>query len=292
MGKKEITKTIPIYVVSGGKGLAGHTVVHSLIIQYPDNKIPVKIIPNVQSEQRIIEVVQKVKSAGGLLTHTMVNADLRNILKRECKRYKVKQIDLMGGLADFLENKLGLQSVSVPGLYRRINSQYFERVDAIEYTLNHDDGLNAQRLREAEIILTGVSRCGKTPLSVYMSMFGWRVANVPIVKGIQPPKELFEVDPRRVFGLSIGLSALLSQRHKRLEQMRNQANPNYIDNIHVREELRYANFIFDKGGFTKINVTQKPVETTANEIFGLISDRFGPVDRKVKSGGEQEFNPE
>jgi regulator of PEP synthase PpsR (kinase-PPPase family) len=125
-----------------------------------------------------------------------------------------------------------------------------------------------------------------------MSMFGWKVANVPIVKGIQPPKELFEVDPRRVFGLSISISALLSQRHKRLEQMRNQSNPNYIDNLHVREELRYANFIFDKGGFTKINVTQKPVETTANEIIGMISDRFGHVERKIKSGGSQEFKQE
>jgi [pyruvate, water dikinase]-phosphate phosphotransferase / [pyruvate, water dikinase] kinase len=287
MGTKANKKTIPIYVISGGKGLAGHTLVHSLIIQYPDNKLPVKIIPNVQSEKRIIEVVQKVKKEGGLLTHTMVNTNLRNKLKKECKKQNVREIDFMGELAEFLENELGLQSVNVPGLYRRINSQYFERVDAIEYTLNHDDGLNTHRLHEAEIILTGVSRCGKTPLSVYMSMFGWKVANVPVVKDIQPPKELFEVDPRRVFGLSINISNLLSQRHKRLEQMRNQSNPNYIDNIHVREELRYANFIFDKGGFTKINVTQKPVETTANEIIGMISDRFGHVDRKIKPKGNQ-----
>jgi len=246
----------------------------------------------VQSEKRIIEVVEKVKNAGGLLTHTMVNTPLRNILIRECRKQKVKEIDFMGPLAEFLENDLGLQSVNVPGLYRRINSQYFERVDAIEYTLSHDDGLNTHRLREAEIILTGVSRSGKTPLSVYMSMFGWKVANVPLVKGIPPPKELFEVDPRRVFGLSISITNLLSQRHKRLEQMRDQGNPNYIDNIHVREELRYANFIFDKGGFTKINVTQKPVETTANEIIGMISDRFGHVERKIKSSGSQEFKEE
>lgn len=289
MGKKTGNKTIPIYVISGGKGLAGHTMVHSLIIQYPDNKLPVKIIPNVQSKTRIIEVVQRVKKAGGLLTHTMVNTDLRDILIKECKKQGVREIDFMGELAEFLENDLGLQSVNVPGLYRRINSQYFERVDAIEYTLSHDDGLDPQRLYEAEIILTGVSRSGKTPLSVYMSMFGWKVANVPIIKGIQPPKELFEVDPKRVFGLSISLSNLMSQRHKRLEQMRNQSNPKYIDNIHVREEIRYANFVFDKGGFTKINVTQKPVETTANEIIGMISDRFGHVERKIKSKGNQEF---
>ncbi len=278
----EINGKTPIYVVSGGKGIAGHTMVHSLIIQYPDNKLPIKVIPNVQSEEKIIEVVLKVKRAGGILTHTMVNSQLRRILKRTCEEYGVRHIDFMGELADFLENEMGMCSVNVPGLYRRINSQYYERVAAIEYTLNHDDGINPHRLHQAEIILTGVSRSGKTPLSVYMSMFGWKVANVPIVLNAEPPKELFEVDPRRVFGLSIGLHHLISQRQKRLTQMQNLTNGNYIDNQYVRNELRYANFIFDKGKFTKINVNNKPIETSANEIIGLVSDRYGHEERKRK----------
>lgn len=273
-------KTPPVFVISGGKGLAGHTMVHSLIIQYPENKIPVKIIPNVQSEEKIIEVVQKVKKAGGLLTHTMVNSDLRRILLRECDAQNVRNIDFMGPLADYFEQELGLHSASIPGLYRRINAQYFDRVEAIDYTLNQDDGINPEKLLNAEIILTGVSRSGKTPLSIYMSMFGWKVANVPLVKGIEPPKELFEVDPRRVFGLRIGISHLISIRHKRLNQMGDFANATYIDQLHVREELRYANFIFDKGGFTKINVTNKPIETSANEIIGIVSDRFRHNERK------------
>lgn len=279
----ESKKSIPIYVVSGGKGLAGHTMVHSLIIQYPDNRIPVHVIPNVQSETRIKEVVKKVKNAGGVIAHTMVNNDLRKILVAECEKLDLHHIDFMGPLAKFLEEELGLQSVNVPGLYRRINSQYFDRIEAIEYTLNHDDGLNPKRLNQAEIVLTGVSRSGKTPLSVYMSMFGWKVANVPLIKGIEPPVELFQIDPQRVFGLSISLSHLISQRHKRLVQMGHSTNANYIDTVSVREELRFANFIFEKGGFTKINVTNKPVETTANEIIGLISDRFGHQDRKFKN---------
>lgn len=285
MGNKEFDKSkSPIFVVSGGKGLAGHTMVHSLIIQYPENKIPVNIIPNIQTEQKIIEVVRKVKNAGGLLTHTMVNSDLRKRLIKECEEQQVKHLDFMGPLADYIENNLGLESVNVPGLYRRINSIYYDRIEAMEYTLNHDDGMNPKRLHEAEIILTGVSRSGKTPLSVYMSMFGWKVANVPLVKGIEPPKELFEVDSQRVFGLSIGLSHLIAQRHKRLSQMGNIGNATYIEQIPVREELRFANFIFEKGGFTKINVTNKPVETSANEIIGHVSDRFGHADRKFKSG--------
>lgn len=278
----------PIYVASGGKGIAGHAMVHSLIIQYPDNKIPVKVIPNVQSEEKIIDLVQQVKNEGGLLTHTMVNTTLRRMLIDECEKQGVRQIDFMGPLANYLEEEHGLQSISVPGLYRRINYQYFDRVDAIDFTLTQDDGLNPQRLKQAEIILTGVSRCGKTPLSVYMSMFGWKVANVPIVNGIKPPDELFEVDPRRVFGLRIGLSHLISIRHKRLLQMGDIRNANYIDQNNVREELRYAGLIFEKGGFTTINVTNKPIESTANEIIGMISDRFGYADRKQKTQEEDE----
>lgn len=272
--------TIPIFVVSGGKGVAGNTMVHSLIIQYPDNKIPVKIIPNVQTVKRIKEVVQKVKNSCGLLVHTMVKTELRKELLRECDIQGVKNIDFMGPLADYLEQDLGLKSVSIPGLYRRINHQYFDRMEAIDYTLNHDDGLNPQRLHKAEIILTGVSRSGKTPLSVYMSMFGWKVANVPLIHGIKPPKELFEVDPRRVFGLTISLSHLISVRNKRLSQMGDDRNANYVDQQKVREELRNANFVFEKGGFTQINVTNKPIESTANEIIGMVSDRFGYEDRK------------
>lgn len=273
----------PIFVISGGKGIAGHQMVHSLIIQYPEYKLPVHIIPEVQSEKKILEVVKKVKSAGGLLTHTMVNSELRRILKRVCKEQEVKEIDFMGGLADYLEEELGMQSVNVPGLYRRINAQYFDRIEAIEYTLNHDDGINAQRLKEAEIVLTGVSRSGKTPLSVYMSMFGWKVANVPLIKGIDPPKELFQVDSRRVFGLSISPGNLISQRLKRLKQMGNLSNKNYIETREVNEELRNANFIFQKGRFTIINVNNKPIETTANEIIGFIYDRLGHEDKKIKS---------
>lgn len=276
----------PIFAVSGGKGVAGHTIIQSLLIQYPNNKIPVKIIPNVQSKEAIEDVVKKVKKANGVLTHTMVNSNLRKTLIETCKKEGVKEIDFMGALANYIEQDLGLESVNVPGLYRRINSQYFDRVEAIEYTLNHDDGVNPDRLNKAEIILTGVSRSGKTPLSVYMSMFGWKVANVPLVKGIKPPEELFKIDPDRVFGLYINPSHLISQRQKRLRQINNLNNTTYTDLNEVREELKYANLIFEKGGFTKINVTNKPIETSANEIIGHVSDRFGHGTRKIKSAGE------
>ena len=272
--KKPDNESVSIFVVSGGKGVTGHIIVQTLIIQYPENSLNVKLIPDVRTEKKIIEVITKVKKANGILAHTMVNYDLRIFLIEQCNKQQVKQADLMGGLASIIENDFGLQSVNTPGLYHKINAQYYTRIEAIEYTLNHDDGLNAQNLQEADIVVTGVSRCGKTPLSVYMAMSGWKVANVPLIQGIDPPKELFEIDKNRVFGLDINLNNLVIQRQKRWKSFGNLPNTNYVDSKLVGRELQYAKFLFKRGGFTKINISNKAIESTANEIIGFLFDRF------------------
>ena len=272
--KKPDNESVSIFVVSGGKGVTGHIIVQTLIIQYPENSLNVKLIPDVRTEKKIIEVITKVKKANGILAHTMVNYDLRIFLIEQCNKQQVKQADLMGGLAGIIENDFGLQSVNTPGLYHKINAQYYTRIEAIEYTLNHDDGLNAQNLQEADIVVTGVSRCGKTPLSVYMAMSGWKVANVPLIQGIDPPKELFEIDKNRVFGLDINLNNLVIQRQKRWKSFGNLPNTNYVDSKLVGRELQYAKFLFKRGGFTKINISNKAIESTANEIIGFLFDRF------------------
>ncbi|MEL4456430.1 pyruvate, water dikinase regulatory protein [Lutimonas vermicola] len=279
MMKKPDNDSIAIYVVSGGKGVTGHTIVQTLIIQYPENALKVELIPDVRTEEKVIDVVKKVKDVNGILTHTMVNSDLRTFLIDQCEKQQVKQADLMGSLADIIENDFGLQSVNTPGLYHKINAQYYRRIEAMEYTLNHDDGLNAQNLGEADIVVTGVSRCGKTPLSVYMSMFGWKVANVPLITGIDPPKELFEIDKNRVFGLNINLNHLVIQRQKRWKNFGNLPKMNYVDSKSVGKELQYANLIFRRGGFTKINISNKAIESTSNEILGMLFERFDKENR-------------
>ena len=139
-------KTAPIYVVSGGKGLAGNNMVHSLLIQYPNNNVPVIIIPDQHEEQQLIELVARAKQEDALVTHTMVNRRLRNFLRKECEEKGVRHIDFMGELADYLDEKLDIPSLQSPGLYREINQQYFDRIEAIEFTLRHDDGIHHRRL--------------------------------------------------------------------------------------------------------------------------------------------------
>lgn len=280
---KKNQKVSPIYVVSGGKGLAGNNMVQSLLVQYPNNNVPVIIVPNMTEEHQLITLVKKVKDENGLITHTMVNRHLRYFLNDLCREKGVRCIDYMGELADYLDETLNIPSLQYPGLYRETNQEYFDRIEAIEFTLNHDDGLNPIKLHKAEIILTGVSRSGKTPLSVYLAMYGWKVANIPLVHGIDPPKELFEVDPKRVFGLTISPGQLISHRMKRLMSINDTKNTSYVDERLVMQEIRNANFIFEKGGFTVLNVSNKPVETTANEILTLMSNRFEYRKRRLES---------
>jgi regulator of PEP synthase PpsR (kinase-PPPase family) len=273
----------PIYIVSGGRGIAGNNVVQSLLIQYPENDIPVIIVPHIDDEDKVFDTIMKAKTDGGLIVHTMVNPDLRKKINEISLEFGVRVVDLMGNLADYLDEHLDVEPLKHPGLYRELNHQYFDRIDSIEFTLSHDDGMSPQRLQNAEIILTGVSRAGKTPLSVYLAMYGWKVANVPLVNGIQPPKELFEVDAQRVFGLHIGASQLIAHRKKRLLSWNNNDNKSYVDEREVREEIRMAMFTFDKGGFTVLNVSNKPIESTANEILNIMSKRFSYRGRKLES---------
>jgi regulator of PEP synthase PpsR (kinase-PPPase family) len=210
----------------------------------------------------------------------MVNKRLRIILTAYCKEFNVTFFDLMGPLSDWLTNALGAEPIQVPGLFRKINQDYFDRVAAIEYSLSTDDGMNSKKILNADIILTGISRTGKTPLSIYLAMFGWKVANVPIVKDIPPPDELFLVDEKRVFGLTIDSSSLLAQRKRRVAQMGNFDSVSYLDIRTINEELINADNIFRRGRFTVIDVTNKPVESSANEIVHLLQERFEIDERK------------
>ena len=281
MTKKK--KNAPIYVISGGRGIAGNNLVQSILIQYPNNRIPVEIFSGVDSEDMVFDIVMRAKNEEALITHTMVDPGLRHKVNGIANEFKVEVIDLMGELADYLDRTLDVEPLQHPGLYRELNHQYFDRIESIEFTLSHDDGMSPQRLQEAEIVLTGVSRAGKTPLSVYLAMYGWKVANVPLVPGVQPPEELFKIDPNRVFGLHIGASQLIAHRIKRIQGWNNHRSESYIDQRSVRDEIRHAMFVFDRGGFTIINVSNKPIESTANEILKYMSSRFMYRGRKLES---------
>jgi regulator of PEP synthase PpsR (kinase-PPPase family) len=270
-----------IYVVSGGKGLAGDAVVKSLLVQFPNHRIPVTIVPDIQTEAEANKTISEAKLNNGVLVHTMVDKKMRLAINRLCKEMAVPSFDLMGDLSDFLCDQLQTEPINQPGLFRKLHQEYFDRIKAIEFTLHTDDGMNPDRLYHSDIILTGISRSGKTPLSVYLAMFGWKVANIPLVNHIPPPDELFKVDPKRVFGLSISMNTLIEQRRRRVAQMGAFDHRSYLDPSEIINELDNATKIFRKGGFTIVDVTNKPIESSANEIVKYINERFDIMGRKI-----------
>lgn len=265
----------PIYIVSGGKGVAGHTIVETMLIQYPDNKIPLIMEPEIRTNEMVEEIVNKAVETNGAVVHTMVDHHMRKILTDACNDKNIPHFDLVGGLFDYLDKTLDIRPIDQPGLFRLRNIEYFRRVRAIEFTMAHDDGQNYDKIENADIILAGVSRTGKTPLSIYLAMFGWKVANVPLIHGIEPPESLFNVDPKRVFGLNISTIYLVAQRKSRVTRINMPEDTDYTNRRQVRAELDYAMSIFNKGEFSVLNVSNKPIEHSANTIITMITERFG-----------------
>src|SRR3990172_3333080 len=198
----------PIFIVSGGMGASGEQVVNTVLAQFPDITVPVIPVRNVRNREQLENVIAQTKEQGGTIVHTMVDSHLRQRLTDLAQEHGVTAIDLMGGLLERLTAVLGQAPAEKPGLYRQHHRPYFERIEAIEYALKHDDGQNREGWHAADVLLVGVSRTGKTPLSVYLSVLGWKVANLPVVLEIPAPPELYQLDPARVIGLNIDLDRL------------------------------------------------------------------------------------
>ena len=168
----------PIYVVSGGVGASGEQLVHTVLAQFPEHRVPVIVVPHVHQLAQVEDVVAQASTTGGTIVHTLVDAGLRGALARLAQRHGVFALDLMGDLLSRLADVLGQEPAEQPGLYRQLNLAYFERVAAIEFAMSHDDGRRPEDWPKAEIVLIGVSRVGKTPLSMYLSVLqGFLIKN-------------------------------------------------------------------------------------------------------------------
>jgi hypothetical protein len=176
----------------------------------------------------------------------------------------------MGPLLARLSELLAAQPRSEPGLFQPFDTAYLERIEAINFTVRHDDGRSVHDLDQAEIVLAGVSRTSKTPLSIYLAYRGWKVANVPLVLGIEPPKELFDLPKRRVVGLVVKPERLAELRQTRVERMGTRAL-GYADMDYIRKELAFAYNIFERRrDWPLVDVSAKPIEEAATEVVTLV----------------------
>ncbi len=264
----------PIYVVSGGSGASGEQLVQTALAQFADVGAAVTVMAHVSSHEQIEEVIAQAAAAEGIIVHTLVDPNLRDQLFDLAREHSISTIDLMGPLLQQLTQLFDQEPLGQPGLYRKLRGDYFKRIDSIEFTVDHDDGRKPHELHLADIILTGVSRVGKTPLSIYLAMQGWKVANVPLVKAIGPPKELLELTPHRVIGLTIEPGKLIAYRRHRQKRYGGSRlvarRSDYGNAREIVDEVQYALELFHRHRFTVIDITDKPIEETAREIISII----------------------
>ena len=264
----------PIFIISGGAGALGKHVARIALSQFTGLNPQIIVIPQICSCDQLTEAIAQVLDRRGIIIHTMVDPKMRQALIQLAQEYQLTAIDTIGAPLAELARVLGQTPLGQPGLYHGENESYLERIKAIEYTVDHDDGRSPNELAQADVVLTGISRVGKTPLSVYLSVLGWRVANVPLVLDIQPPKELFAIDRRRVIGLTIDAEVLMQHRRWRQEAFGWNAGRAYSNTETLYSEVEYGQRIFRKGGFSVVNVTNKPIEETADQVIAMISRYF------------------
>jgi [pyruvate, water dikinase]-phosphate phosphotransferase / [pyruvate, water dikinase] kinase len=279
MGERKHTATsprpAPLYIVSGGTGASALQLVNTVLAQFPGFDVKVVTKAHVHTVKELQETFNQADQTGGIIIHTLVDTKLRNTLNALGKNQKVRVIDLMGGLMEHLSKMLKSKPVGQPGLYRNLNKQYFDRMEAIEFSIDHDDGLRPQDLANADIILIGVSRVGKTPLAMYLAMQGFKTANVPFIPGRPPIPELGLVESGRIIGLIIDEGHLASHRKNRKEKLKLKGQNDYTDPRLIFDEMEQARQLFRKKGYTMIDTTDKPLETSADEIVKIITRRFG-----------------
>ena len=268
----------PVYVVSGGVGASGELLLKTALAQFQENKVPVIIVGNVLYMEQVRHVVARARKTGGMIVHTLVNAELGHLLNVLALQQGVRCLDLMGPLLMQLSEMLGRKPAGEPGLYRRGQRAYFERVAAIEFALAHDDGQQAQDWAMADLVLVGVSRTGKTPLSIYLSVQGWKVANYPIVPDMPQPPELFQLRPGRVIALTIAPDQLLVLRQRRLSRIGSVGPLTYVDADTINAELQSSLRLYRQSGFPVVDVTDKAIESTADEIMRMVT-RLGRPER-------------
>ncbi|MGE4342736.1 MAG: pyruvate, water dikinase regulatory protein [Geoalkalibacter sp.] len=256
-----------IFLLSDATGETAEKTVAAALTQFRGKDARVRRISNVRTKHQVYEALDEALKNQALVVYTIVNRELAQIVHDECDSLGLPGIDLITPLLMRLSEFFGVSPKEMPGLLHGVNEGYFSRIDAVEFAVKHDDGQETRNLYKADIVLVGVSRTSKTPLSIYLAHKGWKVANVPLVADIDPPEELFSLDPRRVAGLIIDPQRLMELRASRLRNMGQFSRGTYTDYENIQQEIRQAKRFFRKQRWALIDVTGKAVEETANEVL-------------------------
>lgn len=266
--KKRVFKKKVIYLVGEGTGETINKIARASLSQFSREKTEIKTFFLVVDEKQIGRIIQQAATDKALVAFSVVHPPLRDYLIEEAGRRGVNAIDVIGDFIVQLSIFLGEEPMEIPGRQHILDEDYYRRIEAINYAVKHDDGKMSEGLKYADFILVGLSRTGKTPLATYLANQGWKVANIPLHPDVAPPEELFQVDQRRVFGLTIGVETLVKLREARLKQLGLEPYAKYADPVIIADEIEWCKNVFKKNRrWRVIDVSDKAIEEAAASIL-------------------------
>jgi [pyruvate, water dikinase]-phosphate phosphotransferase / [pyruvate, water dikinase] kinase len=267
-----------LHLVSDSTGETLITVARAVAAQYANVSAVEHVYPLVRSQKQLDRVLAEIEEAPGIVLFTLLEKDLVSRLEAKCRDINIPSLSIIGPVMQMFEAYLGAATTGRVGAQHVLNAEYFKRIDALNYTMIHDDGQHVEGLEEADVVLVGVSRTSKTPTSIYLANRGIRTANVPLVPGIPHPHQLETLKKPLVVSLHATPERLIQVRQNRLLTMgaepgSSSGNDDYIDRESVADEVAYARKLSAKFGWAQLDVTRRSIEETAAAIMKLFTDR-------------------
>jgi regulator of PEP synthase PpsR (kinase-PPPase family) len=264
-------EVVELHIVSDSTGETAARLVLALEAQFPEQPFEEVRHPKIETLDDLQLAVSRAKGRPAVMVYTLVDRTMRESMRALCRSARLHYCDLLGHPIDSIAKVSGMAAKMKPGARPPLNSAYFKRMEAIEFAVKFDDGVGSG-LRAADLVLVGVSRTSKTPLSIYLGYLGHKAANVPVVKGIAPPTELFEIDPLKVVGLTIDAERLAEIRTARVRGMGGK-NRRYAELHEIYDELEQAAALHRRLGCPVIDVTGLSIEETAHRVVRLVHRR-------------------
>jgi len=262
-----------VHLVSDSTGETLNAMAKAVVARF-DGVIPIEhIYALVRSRKQLERVLQEIEDHPGVVLHTIVDRDLRAELEEGCRRLDMPTIAALDPLVAALSRYLGATLTSRVGAQHALDNDYFNRIEALNYAIAHDDGQSGQNLESADVVLVGVSRTSKTPTCIYLAHRGVRAGNVPLVPGQEPPTGLFRLHKPLVVGLTVSPDRLIQIRRNRLLTLKEDRASSYIAADQVRDETIAARRLFEREGWPTIDVTRRSVEETAAAVLNLLNER-------------------
>jgi regulator of PEP synthase PpsR (kinase-PPPase family) len=271
-GAARISTYFHVHLVSDSTGETLNAMAKAVCARF-EAVLPIEhIYALVRSQRQLDRVLKEIEGAPGVILHTIVDKELRAALEQGCRDLEMPCIAALDPLVTSLSRYLGASLTTRVGVQHTLDADYFQRIDALDYAMAHDDGQQAPNLETADVVLVGVSRTSKTPTCIYLAQRGIRAANVPLVPGAEPPAKLFNLKRPIVVGLTVSPDRLVSIRRNRLLNLNEKRESTYVESDAVRDEIIRARKLFEKNRWPMIDVTRRSIEETAAAVVNLLNE--------------------